>query len=48
MSTPEHAQQRRGVEVTLMHGVTLLVMPALIYASGINEVGPLQMCHPDL
>ncbi len=48
MAMPEHAQQRRGVEVTLMHGVTLLVMPALIYASGINEVGPLQTCHPDL
>lgn len=48
MAMPEHAQQRRGVEVTLMHGVTLLVMPALIYASGINEVGPLRTCHPDL
>lgn len=48
MATSEHAQQRCGVEVTLMHGVTLLVMPALIFASGINEVGPLQTCHPDL
>ena len=48
MATPEQAQQRGGVEVTLMHGVTLLVMPALIYASGINEVGPLQTCQPDL
>jgi len=48
MVTHEHAQQRRGVEVTLMHGVTLLVMPALIYASGINEVGPPRTCHPDL
>lgn len=48
VATPEHAQQRCGVEVTLMHGVTLLVMPALIYASGINEVGPLRTCHPDL
>ena len=37
-----------GVEVTMMHGVTLLVMPALIYASGINEVAPLWTCHPDL
>lgn len=48
MATPEHTQQRRGVEVTLMHGVTLLVMPALIYASGINEVGPLRTCQPEL
>lgn len=48
MAAAEHAQQRGGVEVTLMHGVTLLVMPALIYASGINEVGPLRTCHPDL
>lgn len=48
MATSEHAQQCCGVEVTLMHGVTLLVMPALIFASGINEVGPLQTCHPDL
>lgn len=48
MVTPEHVQQHCGVEVTLMHGVTLLVMPALIYASGINEVGPLRTCQPDL
>lgn len=47
-ATHEHAQRQCGVEVTLMHGVTLLVMPALIYASGINEVGPLRTCHPDL
>ena len=37
-----------GVAVTMMHGVTLLVMPALIYASGINEVAPLWTCHTDL
>lgn len=28
-----------------MHGVTLLVMPALIFASGINEVVPLRTCQ---
>lgn len=28
-----------------MHGVTLLVMPALIFASGINEVALLRTCQ---
>lgn len=28
-----------------MHGVTLLVMPALIFASGINEVVLLRTCQ---
>lgn len=40
-----HAWHRARVRVTRMHGVTLLVMPALIYASGINEVGQWQMCQ---
>lgn len=31
-----------------MHGVTLLVMPALIFASGTNEVGLLRTCHREL
>lgn len=37
---PGHARQSTGVKVTMIHGVTLPVMPALIYASGINEVVP--------
>lgn len=40
-----HARHRGRVRVTRMHGVTLLVMPALIYTSRINEVGQWQMCQ---
>lgn len=40
-----HVWHHACVRVTRMHGVTLLVMPALIYASGINEVSQWQMCQ---
>lgn len=48
MASADHAKRRGGVKVTLMHGVTLVVMPALIYTSGINEVGLRRTCQPDL